>query len=207
MSRSAWLNLALLIAFLVAAPYGYARYRKANFRNFHVVEDGILCRSGQLSKAGLERAVHDYGIRTVITLRESKSPGDPQPDQDEEDFCLKEEIWYFRLPHRASTGSKTPWLKTNGYAAVDPNVAKFLRIMDDAKYHPVLVHCTAGTHRTGAYVAIYRMEYERWSNADAIAELIARGYDDIVEQNDILGYLETYEPRWKKAEQAAAAAR
>jgi hypothetical protein len=51
------------------------------------------------------------------------------------------------------------------------------------------------------------MEYERWSNADAIAELIARGYDDIIEQNDILGYLETYEPRWKKAEQAAAAAR
>src|SRR5207302_162263 len=160
------------------------QYRKANFRNFRTVQAGILYRSGQLSRAGLERAIHDYGVRTVITLRESKVPGEPQPDEDEEKFCGKEELWYFRLPHRASTGSPTPWLKgKNGSAAVDPNVAKFLKVVDDPKHHPVLLHCTAGTHRTGAYVAIYRMEYERWSNSDAIAELMAKGYDDIVEQN------------------------
>jgi tyrosine-protein phosphatase SIW14 len=204
MSRSAWFNAVLLVVVLVTTPYVYAQYRKANFRNVHVVKEGILIRSGQLSQAGLERAIHDYRLRTVITLRESKNPGEPQPDQREEDFCAKEEIWYFRLPHRASTGSKTPWLRVNGSAAVDANVAKFLKVMDNARYHPVLVHCTAGTHRTGAYVAIYRMEYERWSNADAIAELIARGYDDLAEQNDILGYLETYVPHWKRAEQAAA---
>src|SRR5262245_59831621 len=120
MSRSAWLYLALLVAFLLGAPYGYARYRKANFRNFRTVQAGILYRSGQLSRTGLERALHDYGIRTVITLRESKVPGEPQPDEDEEKFCGKEELWYFRLPHRASTGSSTPWLKSGtGSAAVD----------------------------------------------------------------------------------------
>jgi protein tyrosine/serine phosphatase len=67
--------------------------------------------------------------------------------------------------------------------------------MDDPRNYPVLVHCFAGVHRTGAYCAIYRMEYEGWSNAEAIAEMRRCGYDDVDAEWDIYGYLEQYQPR------------
>jgi len=195
-----WILVVSLLAFLVGAPFGYARYRKATFRNFHVVETGKLYRSGQLSLDGMKRAMHDYRIQTVISLRDGKQPGDPAPDANEEKYCGDEELYYYRLPHRVLARVKSPWLKENGKAGVDANVAKFLQIMDDAKHYPVLIHCTAGTHRTGAYVAIYRMEYDGWTNAEALDEIKAHGYDDIEEQNDILDYLQTYVPRWKRQE-------
>jgi protein tyrosine/serine phosphatase len=193
-----WVLAGLLFASLIGGPVGYARYRKANYRNFQVVAAGKLYRSGQLSVSGLDRLRHDYGIKTVVSLRDAKQPDEGPPDAAEETYCGKEEMYYYRLPHRSLARVKSPWLKEDGKAGVDAHVAQFLRIMDDPKHYPVLVHCTAGKHRTGAYIAIYRMEYERWSNAEAIAEIKAQGYDDIDEQNDILDYLQTYQPRWKR---------
>jgi tyrosine-protein phosphatase SIW14 len=163
----------------------------------------VLYRSGQLSRDGLKRAIHDYGLKTVITLRDPREPGEPPPDADEEYCCGAEELYYFRLPHRELARTSPPWLKVNGKAPVDANIARFLEIMDNPRNFPVLVHCLAGKHRTGAYVAIYRMEYERWSNEEAIAELKAAGYDDIEEQNDIFGYLTTYVPRWNRGDPAS----
>ena len=76
---------------------------------------------------------------------------------------------------------------------------KFRALLADPKNHPVLVHCFAGVHRTGAYAAIYRMEFERWSNARAIAELKACGYSNLDDEWDVLGYLEQYRPSWAPA--------
>ena len=64
--------------------------------------------------------------------------------------------------------------------------------MDNPDNYPVLIHCFAGIHRTGAFCAIYRMEYEGWTNAEAIEELRACGYSNLDDEWDILGYLEQY---------------
>jgi len=58
----------------------------------------------------------------------------------------------------------------------------------------VLVHCFAGTHRTGAYVAVYRMEFDGLSNQQAIAELMNNGYSNIGDEMDLLTFLEQYQP-------------
>ena len=63
--------------------------------------------------------------------------------------------------------------------------------MSDPANYPVLVHCFAGIHRTGAYCAIYRMEFDHWTNDRAIDELKAHGYYNLPEEKDILGYLRT----------------
>jgi hypothetical protein len=42
------------------------------------------------------------------------------------------------------------------------------------------------------------MEFEHWSNADAISEMKACGYRNIDDEWDLLGYLEKYQPTWKK---------
>ena len=72
--------------------------------------------------------------------------------------------------------------------------------MADPANYPVLIHCFAGVHRTGAYCAIYRMEHDHWSNEKAIAELKSCGYVNLDEEWDILGYLEQYRPSWRNPE-------
>ena len=176
---------------LVGVPIGFISYRETNFRNFRTVHPDVLYRSGQLSQAGLERILHDYGIRTVITLRDTDRPGQRPPDWNEEQFCRKMDLAHYRLPPRV-------WWCTSGPIPADENVAMFLEIVDNPKNHPILIHCFAGAHRTGAYCAIFRMEFDRWENQEALEELHRCGYENLYSEMDILGYLQNYTPRWKR---------
>ena len=176
-----WCFATLIAGLLVGGPVGYAAYRKAHVRNFRVVRAGVLYRSGQLSLAGLKGIVSDRGIKTVITLRDD-------PDQAEEEFCRKRGLHYHRLPPRN-------WLAPDGSVPAAVNVQKFLEIMDDPAHHPVLVHCFRGVHRTGAYSAVFRMEYDGWGRDAALAEMQALGYSNLGEEQDIREYLERYQPR------------
>ena len=67
--------------------------------------------------------------------------------------------------------------------------------MSNPRNHPVLVHCFAGIHRSGAYCAVYRMEFEGWTNDRAIVEMRKLGYNQIDDEWDVLEYLEKYQPR------------
>src|SRR5262249_20318216 len=55
-------------------------------------------------------------------------------------------------------------------------VDQFLALMDREDTYPVLIHCKAGLHRTGCLVAVYRMEYQGWSNLQAFREMKALGF-------------------------------
>lgn len=177
-----------LTAVLVGGPLGYATYRKAHLRNFRAVRDGVLYRSGQLSLAGLKSVINDHDIRTVITLRDAPTPEAPAPDAVEEEYCRTRGIHYYRIPPRN-------WGAADGSVPVEPSVRRFLEIMDDPAHYPVLLHCFRGVHRTGAYSALFRMEYEGWTNAAALAEMQALGYTTLDEEEDILTYLAHYQPR------------
>jgi protein tyrosine/serine phosphatase len=180
---------ALLVSVIVGAPLVYARYRHNRLRNFHVVRDGVLYRSGQLSKNGLIRVLHDYGIKTVVTLRSGKLPGELPPDLAEEEYCKKGEINYIRLP-------QLPWEGPDGSVPNEVNVIAFREIMRDPANYPVLVHCLAGKHRTGSMCAVFRMEQDYWTNQQAIDELRTYGFDKLDETLDVLGYMEQYRPTW-----------
>lgn len=174
---------------LVAIPCGYAWYREKQTRNFRVVEDGVLYRSAQLSPDGLERVIHDYGIRTVISFRDAEEGKAAEPpDKWEEGLCARLGINYVRMPLRV-------WAEDRGVVPADENVRRFVEIMRDPKNHPVLAHCFRGVHRTGTYCAIYRMEFQCWSNAEALTELKELGYENIDREDDVRGYLERYTPR------------
>jgi tyrosine-protein phosphatase SIW14 len=191
MARSLRVTLGIVIVLvLIAAPVGFALHQQADMRNFRVVREGVLYRSGQMTVRGLERAVHDYGIRTVVTLRDTYSPNEATPDADEVAFCQRRGITHIRIPPRT-------WDSPDGSPPAEEGVRCFRAIMADPRNHPVLVHCFAGIHRTGAYTAIYRMEFERWPNARAIAEMKACGYVTLDDELDILDYLEQYRPTWQ----------
>ncbi|OAI38514.1 hypothetical protein AYO40_06605, partial [Planctomycetaceae bacterium SCGC AG-212-D15] len=148
----------------------------------------MLYRSGQMNLTGFKETLHDYGIRTVVTLRDAADPKDPPPDALEEEYCHKAGVLHVRIAPRI-------WWSPQGFAPADRGVSRFREIMDDPANYPVLVHCFAGVHRSGAFCAVYRMEYEKWTNAEAIAELRAAGYDTIEDDWDVLHYLERYVPR------------
>jgi protein-tyrosine phosphatase len=77
-------------------------------------------------------------------------------------------------------------------------IDEWLAVLDDERNYPVLIHCRAGLHRTGVLVAVYRMEYEGWSPAEAFRELKAHGFGPWVctSANDyVKQYVLTYRPR------------
>jgi tyrosine-protein phosphatase SIW14 len=178
---------------VVLGAIGYSEQSERSYRNFRVVEPGVLYRSGQLAPGVFQRVVREFNIRTVITLRE----GDRPLDLAEEAYCKQVGIAHYRLPPRR-------WGSVDGGPPpVEENVREFLRAIADRRPHgPILVHCFAGIHRTGAYTAIYRMEFNGWSNDDAIAEMQDRGYTTLEDDPDILHYLVTYSPRQPTPPQA-----
>ena len=178
---------------LVAVPIGYGCYCQSRVRNFHVVRDGVLYRSGQMSIPGLQEVIHDFGINTVVTLRDAADSKDRPPDWAEEQFCRANDIEYVRISPRS-------WWSPDGSVPAEKGVSKFRGVMDDPRNFPVLIHCFAGVHRTGAFCAVYRMEYEKWTNAHALAELRNHGYTHLDDEWDLLDYLENYVPRWQRPE-------
>jgi len=193
MSRTFLVACGCLVAMaLIAGPVAYAFHQQAQMRNFRIVRAGVLYRSGQMTVEGLRRAVHDYGIRTVITLRDPLDGPAGEADRAEEEFCRREEIQYLRLPPQV-------WDLQDDQTPIAANVERFRRTLADPRNYPVLLHCYAGIHRTGAYCAIYRMEQERWDNARAIAEVKACGYDTFDWDLDVAEYLEKYRPTWAPA--------
>jgi tyrosine-protein phosphatase SIW14 len=171
--------------------YGVLHLRET--RHLRVVREGVLYRSAQITIPGLQRIVHEYGIRTVINLRDKTDSRSPKLDADEETFCADQEITFYRIMPKN-------WEAPDGSAPVEESVQLFLKIMRDPRNYPVLIHCQRGVHRTGAYCAIFRMEFDHWTNAQAIAEVKACGYDNLENEWDILGYLERYKPSWSHEE-------
>lgn len=173
--RIEWILGIAIAALMLFGPLVYRSIHRAQFRNFGVVESGAIYRSAQLNLAGLRRLKHDFGIRTIVTLREDK------PDDDaEEKFCRENGVEFIRLDRM----NFDP-------AAKDPgpmnNVNAFRKIAKDAKKHPVLVHCFAGKDRTGFLIASFRID-QGWPIDHVFAEMEAFG-KEVDKHEDVKEYL------------------
>ncbi len=186
----------LIAVMVIAAPLSYKRRQDAEFRNFRVVEDGVLYRSGQLPLPRLQQVVQQYGIRTVVSLRD----GSQAIDEQEEAWVNAVTKKFVRIPYRQWSADET------GKVPADESVKEFRAVMDDPANYPVLVHCFAGIHRTGTMCAVFRMDYQGWTNAQAIGEMRAMGYTILDEHEDIRSYLTNYRaPRAMKSVPALGA--
>ena len=165
----------------ISVPLLFAHRERQESRHFRVVRDGVLYRSAQLPTSGIGRAVKEVGIRTVVSLRDA----DRVADQAEEKYCAEKGIRFVRI-------EPLSWAGVQGTAPIDKGLARFLEVMSDPKNHPVLVHCYRGVHRTGAYVAVYRMECEGWSRDRALTEMVTAGYDLLDKHDDLRGYMNHY---------------
>jgi protein tyrosine/serine phosphatase len=166
---------ALIAGVVLVAPAVFYRDVYTHGKRLRVVAPGRLYRSGQMTAEGFTEAVARLHVRTVVNVQDDV----PDPDIDlhywttrtvpESELCRRLGVRYVNIkPDLLSRSSVPP-----GHpAAVD----EWLGLLDDEANYPVLIHCRAGLHRTGVLVAVYRMEYEGWSPAEAFRELKANGF-------------------------------
>ena len=138
-------RLAVGVAGLVAAVvlvaggiYGTVQYDG----NFHAVEPGVVYRSAQLTGRKLDEVVHRYQIHSVLNLR-GNNRGKP---------------WY-EAELRASRADGLVHLDYALSAQQELTQAQMqavLKLIADAP-KPVLIHCNAGSDRTGLVSALYEL--------------------------------------------------
>lgn len=109
--------------------------------NLHVVHEGELYRSAQLSPKNLENAIRQHGIETVINLRGTNL--DEKWYRDEVSVTGKLNVRHidFKL-----SASKVPTAKT---------IARLNEILEHAP-RPILIHCQGGADRSGLVAALYQ---------------------------------------------------
>ena len=132
-------------------------------RNFGVIEPGLLYRSGRLSPGTLRRVVEDRHIRTIVDFG-AYAPGSREELREQE---LAEQL-----------GVRRVRLRLRGDGTGDPNeYVEALRVMTDSGAQPVLIHCAAGTNRTGVCTMLYRHIIQGDDFKGAYREAMKYGHD------------------------------
>lgn len=163
-----------LIALLLAIPIGAGAWwfggGKWMFqpKRWGEIEPGLIYRSGQIHPFLIEDTLRDWQIQVVLDLA-ADEPG--RDDHDTENEVTK------RLGIR-----KVDLFGLDGSGLGDPEIyVRALQEMHAAKQSGtrMLVHCAAGTQRTGGATALYRMFLQGRTGAEAYAEYMAyRGRPD-----------------------------
>ncbi|BDU72775.1 protein phosphatase [Mesoterricola silvestris] len=152
------------------------------------VTRGQVYQSGAMPPADLLKVARELGLKSVIDLR-TFNPGEDSTNTTDRATIAQEAqalegigVRHIHLP--------TPQVPTQ--ATVD----RFLEIMRDPANRPALIHCYHGIGRTELFVAVYRMEFEHWSNdrARACTRLLLAGssFSDTAEKGR---FLIRYKPR------------
>ncbi|MFH1476110.1 MAG: dual specificity protein phosphatase family protein [Verrucomicrobiota bacterium] len=133
-------------------------------KNWGVVEQGLIYRSGRLPLDRVLAVLAKHHIRVLIDLTENKPANRFQPKERAAAAVLGIEYHNFPL---IGDG-------TGDIACYAQAIAVMCQARHEGK--PVLVHCAAGAQRTGGVVAAYRVLVERNSPDEARAELKRYGW-------------------------------
>ena len=144
--RSIVVSVAVALGIGLCASALYAHWALFEYR-FATVTPGQLYRSGAMPPQRLLERVEENGIRAVIDLR-------THGEDDAERRALAERgVKYFNLP---ATQAPSPAV-----------VESFLELVAQSENRPLLVHCEHGVGRAVLFSALYRIEFEGWSNERA----------------------------------------
>jgi protein tyrosine/serine phosphatase len=192
------MRLALIAALAAAlsASLWLVHETRANrlvWDHFDVVKPGILYRCGQLNPEQLVAVCNRYGIRTVISFQ---VPG--KGVEQERSLARSLRVDFVNLP-----------MSGDGFGQ-EEQYREVLAACGDPARRPVLIHCARGTCRTGAAVALYRLERDGWTVEDAAAEMRRQAY----REGWLPGYVfamvkerpfdERYQPRIRRDRNVAA---
>jgi protein tyrosine/serine phosphatase len=123
------------------------------------------------------------GIKTIVDLRQ------------EDDLANAEGAEAARLGLRFV---RIPMSGT--FAPSKPQVDAFKDVVNDYENYPIFVHCRRGADRTGALMAVYRMDYDGWGVKKAMKEM----YEDGALQPLLIAWVYEYAYQDNRPPQEAA---
>ena len=157
--------------------------------NFETITEGKVYKSGVIPPDELENYINEYHIKSVVDLRFPGTGDDVNnPEIPAELTAEKEAIEKIKGVNYFNNGSDQ--------VPKQENLKTFFRIMDNPANYPVLIHCYHGVGRAELYSAIYRIEYESFTNEEArsgVRTLVKwSSFDDGKPKGE---YLKTYKSR------------
>jgi protein tyrosine phosphatase (PTP) superfamily phosphohydrolase (DUF442 family) len=148
-------SLLLLLASLVAY---YVWFVDINYR-FETISDNKVYKSAAIPPEKLKGYIVGHGIKTVIDLRDPGVQDALNPANQEEidaeaaAIARLNGVQHINIPSRQVPTATT--------------LTRFFTVLDNKDNYPVLIHCHHGTGRAEIYSALYRIEYEGWSDEAA----------------------------------------
>ncbi|PHX61943.1 MAG: protein phosphatase [Flavobacteriales bacterium] len=154
------LSLIVIAALFWAKSYFYDY--KIN-HNFKVISEGKVYKSGVIPPEDIADFVKEHQIKSIIDLRFPGTGDDVNnPEIPVELIAEKEAAAKIKGLNYFNLGSDQ--------VPKPENLEPFFKVMDNKANYPVLIHCFHGVGRAEMYSAIYRIEYENWTNDDARKE-------------------------------------
>lgn len=114
--------------------------------------DGNVYRGGQPTTEGFQYLA-GLGVKTVIDLRE---PG--ERSGWEQKAVTATGMKYVNVP---MTGLTPP---------TSDEITKLLDLLENPSAGPAFVHCRRGADRTGAVIAAYHIDHDKWDNTRALRD-------------------------------------
>ncbi len=186
-------KLFIAVGIIILVGVGKYVYDMNINHNFETITEGKVYKSGVIPPEQLEDYIKKYHIKSVVDLRmpgtndlvlNPEKPGELQAER--EAVAKINGVNYFSNP-----SEQVPHQK---------NIDVFTKIMDNKANYPVLIHCYHGTGRAEMYSAIYRIEYENFTNEEArngVRTIIKwSSFDDGKPKGE---YLKAYKSREKLA--------
>lgn len=135
------------------------KLRVAGIPNFGKIDEHLY-RGAQPRAGGLPE-LKKLGVTTIVDLRGE----DPSKSTWEQ-------------KHAETLGIRFVHIPVSGWAPPsDAQVAEFLNIFRANPQERVFVHCRYGDDRTGVFVAVYRMAFDKFLSDDAIHEMYFFGFN------------------------------
>jgi len=141
----------LVVIFALVAATGWWLYWTRVQNRFTTITPGEGYQSSAMSADEMAELVHEYGIRTVVDLRFE--------DEAEENIAAERRVLadlgvtFLHLPSKQVPNDET--------------VDRYLEYVADEEHRPILIHCKHGEGRSVLFAALYRVEFEGWSNERA----------------------------------------
>jgi protein tyrosine/serine phosphatase len=185
------IGIAVLAVVLIGTgKYVYDRHIN---HNFMAITEGKVYKSGVIPPDEIADYVKKYKIKSIVDLRFPGTGDDVNnPEVPAELTAEKEAIAKIPGVNYFNDGSDQ--------VPKQENLDKFFKIMDNQDNYPVLIHCYHGIGRAQMYSAIYRIEYEGFSNDEARSKaafpVMFSSFDDGKPKGE---YLKAYKSRKEKA--------
>lgn len=162
--RRFWILGSMLLGLAVCGSTWFVWRHAIVPKRWGVIDEGLVYRSGQLSRHLVRRQIERHGIRTILDLTEI--------DPDHPDKAAQ-------VAAARDLGVEIVSLPLSGDGRGDiAHYAEAIAAMSDAveSRTPILVHCAAGAQRTGGVTACYRMLVRGWTVEQARAEMERYGW-------------------------------